>query len=94
MIYRRRYTTDLYQSYLLMTQYSLQPSYHDNFVANIPTVFETLNNWFKRNLLSLNAEKRHYIHFITKNTSSTFRKPVRIKNNSKYYIYKILGCNH
>jgi hypothetical protein len=32
-------------------------------------LFETLNNWFKRNLLSLNLKKN--IHFVTKNTSST-----------------------
>jgi hypothetical protein len=43
----------------------------DDFVENIHTVFETLNNWFKRNIISLNLEK-HYIHFLTKNTSSTF----------------------
>jgi len=49
----------------------LNHSNPDDFVENIHTVFETWSTWFKR-ILSLNLEKTHYIHIVTKNISSTF----------------------
>jgi len=33
----------------------------DEFTENILSLFETLNNWFKRNLLSLNLEKNTFV---------------------------------
>jgi len=43
---------------------------HSNFKGfeeNMNTVFENLNNWFKRNMLSLKFEETHYTSFVTKN---------------------------
>jgi hypothetical protein len=37
---------------------------------NIHIVFETLNEWFKSNQLSLNFSKTNYIHFATKRNIS------------------------
>jgi hypothetical protein len=39
------------------------------FYNTINTVFQTLNDWFKRNLLCLNFAKIHFIKFITKNNN-------------------------
>jgi hypothetical protein len=39
-----------------------------DFINNINTVFDTLNKWFDDNLLCINFEKTHYIHFVTKNS--------------------------
>jgi len=30
-----------------------------------------MNEWFNTNMLSLNLDKTHFIHFVTKNSSST-----------------------
>jgi hypothetical protein len=38
-----------------------------DFEENTNTVFETLNNWFERNILSLKFEETHYTNFVTKN---------------------------
>ena len=35
----------------------------------VNTVFQTLNAWFKQNLLSLNLAKTHFIKFISKNNN-------------------------
>jgi hypothetical protein len=37
------------------------------FKNKINAVYRTLDNWFKKNLLSLNTVKTQYINFITKN---------------------------
>jgi hypothetical protein len=37
---------------------------------NIQSIFETLNKWFKANQLTLNFDKSHYIHFVTKKDKS------------------------
>ena len=42
-----------------------------DFTKNINTVFDTLNKWFDNNLLCVNFEKTHYIHFVTKNSTPT-----------------------
>jgi hypothetical protein len=34
------------------------------------SIFETLNKWFKVNQLTLNFDKTHYIHFVTKQDKS------------------------
>ena len=36
------------------------------FYKTINTVFKTLNDWFKHNLLPLNLTKTHFINFISK----------------------------
>ena len=36
------------------------------------TVFETLNNWFERNILPLKFEETHYTHFVTKNNTPIY----------------------
>ena len=41
------------------------------FHDTINTVFHTLNDWFRNNLLSLNLAKTHFIKFVTKNNSPT-----------------------
>jgi hypothetical protein len=38
------------------------------FHLNIETILENVNKWLKNNCLSLNIEKTHYIHFMTKNS--------------------------
>jgi hypothetical protein len=38
------------------------------FKKNINNVFIKINSWLKSNLLSLNFDKTHYLHFITKNS--------------------------
>jgi hypothetical protein len=45
-------------------------SNHTDLKKSINTAFYTLNNWFNDNLLCLNFEKTHYIHFVTKNSMS------------------------
>ena len=39
------------------------------FYNIVITFFQTLNDWFKHNLLSLNFAKTHFIKFITKNNN-------------------------
>ena len=41
------------------------------FCNTINTVFQTLSDWFRYNLLSLNLNKTHFIRFVTKNKSQT-----------------------
>jgi hypothetical protein len=54
------------------TSILLSHSNFDNYNDTKHTVLESLNNWFKRNLLFLNFEKTHCIQFVSKNTSSTY----------------------
>ena len=55
------------------------------FHVNIETVLGNVNMWCKKNFLSLNIEKTHYIHFKTKNIQpidiSTCLDNNRISNN-------------
>jgi hypothetical protein len=37
---------------------------------NLLSIFGTLNKWFKANQLTLNFDKTHYIHFVTKKNKS------------------------
>jgi hypothetical protein len=37
---------------------------------NMQSIFETLNKWFKANQLTLNFDKTHYIHVVTKKDKS------------------------
>jgi len=43
-------------------------SAHSEFKKNINNVFIKVNSWLKRNLLSLNFDKTHYLQFIPKNS--------------------------
>jgi len=45
-----------------------------NYSRDIHTVFELINKWFKGNFLSLNFEKTHCFHFITKNNPALIMK--------------------
>jgi hypothetical protein len=42
----------------------VQPNLTD--LNNMQSIFETLNKWFEANQLTLNFDKTHYIHFVTK----------------------------
>jgi len=41
-----------------------------NFEKRVNKIIQDINEWFNRNLLSLNLDKTHFIHFVTKNSSS------------------------
>jgi len=41
------------------------------FCNTINTVFHTISDWFRNNLLSLNLTKTHFIRFVTKNKNQT-----------------------
>ena len=48
---------------------------HSNFKGfeeNVNTVFETLNNWFERNLPSLKFEETYHTCFVTKNNTPIY----------------------
>jgi hypothetical protein len=49
-------------------------SYHTNYSRELRTVFELINKWFQGSFLSLNFEKPHYIHYITKSNQTTSMK--------------------
>jgi len=41
-----------------------------NFEKSVNEIIQGINAWFNTNLLSLNLDKTHLIHFVTKNSSS------------------------
>jgi len=41
-----------------------------NFEKGVNKIIQDINEWFNTNLLSLNLDKTHFIHFVTKNSSS------------------------
>ena len=45
-----------------------------NYNKDIYTIFKLINNWFEGNFLSLNFEKTHSIHFITKSNPTVNMK--------------------
>ena len=51
-----------------------------NFNNNIHIVFVTLNKWFRANQLSLNFNKKNYVHFTTKRNVSVDLK-IGFNNN-------------
>jgi len=59
----------LFASY---TSISFSDSSFKGFEKNMNTVFETLNSWFERNILSLKFEETHYTHFVTKNNTPLY----------------------
>ena len=63
-----------------------------DFNNNIPIVFETLNEWFKANQLSLNFNKTNYRHSATKRNMSINLK-IGLNNNltTNRYHTKFLG---
>jgi len=40
-----------------------------NFEKGVNKIIHDINEWFSTNLLSLNLDKTHFIHFVTKNSS-------------------------
>jgi len=38
---------------------------------SVNKIIQDINEWFNTNLFSLNLDKTHFIHFVTKNSSST-----------------------
>ena len=40
-----------------------------NFEKSVNKIIQDINEWFNTNLLSLNLDKTHFIHFVTKNSS-------------------------
>jgi hypothetical protein len=45
---------------------------HNKLCMDVKETYFQLHTWFKCNLLSLNVDKRHFIHFKTRNTTSMF----------------------
>jgi len=41
-----------------------------NFEKSVNKIIQDICEWFNTNLLSLNVDKTHFIHFVTKNSSS------------------------
>jgi len=41
-----------------------------NFEKSVNKIIQDINEWFNTDLLSLNLDKTHFIHFVTKNSSS------------------------
>jgi len=54
------------------TSISFSHSNFKGFEENMNTVFEILNNWFERNILSLKFEETHYTHFVTENNTPIY----------------------
>jgi len=40
-----------------------------NFEKSVNKIIQDINEWFNTNLLSLNLDKTHFIHFVIKNSS-------------------------
>ena len=63
-----------------------------NFKKSVNKIIQDINEWFNTNLLSLNLDKTHFIHFVSKNSSST---DFNIKHGNKkianVYNTKFLG---
>ena len=49
------------------TSIIVKKSNQKDFQSNMAKAFNCVNQWFKINLLSINADKTHYIKFKTKN---------------------------
>jgi hypothetical protein len=57
------------------------------FYDTIHTGFQTLNEWFWNNLLSLNFAKTHFIKFVTKNNN-----PTEININYDNKLIPVITC--
>ena len=64
------------------------------FEENMNTVFETLNDWFERNILPLKFEETHYTHFVTKKNTPIYIQICYDNNNPQHNLYSILRSNH
>jgi len=59
---------------------------------SVNKIIHDTNEWFNTNLLSLNLEKTHFIHFVTKNSSSIGFNIIRgNKKIANVYNTKFLG---
>jgi len=68
-VINNKYIPVLFANY---TSISFSHSNFKGFKENMNTVFETLNNWFERNILSLKFEETHYTHFVTENNTPIY----------------------
>jgi len=63
-----------------------------NFEKIVNKIIQDINEWFNTNLLSLNLDKTHFIHFVTKNSSSVdFNIMHGNKKITNIYNTKFLG---
>ena len=56
-----------YYRHIFCTQCQHYNSNSKDFQTNVVTAFNCVNKWLKVNLLPINGDKTHYIHFETKN---------------------------
>jgi hypothetical protein len=63
-----------------------------NFEKSVNEIIQGINEWFNTNLFSLNLHKTHFIHFVTKNSSSIdFNITDGYKKIANVYSTKFLG---
>jgi len=63
-----------------------------NFEKSVNKIIQDINEWFNTNLLSLNLDKTHFVHFVTKNSSSNdFNIMHGNKKIANVYNTKFLG---
>jgi len=62
-----------------------------NFEKIVNKIIQDINEWFNTNLLSLNLDKTHFIHFVTKNSSSIYFIIHGNKKIANVYNTKFLG---
>jgi len=63
-----------------------------NFEKSVNKIIQDINEWFNTNLLSLNLDKTHFIHFVTNKSSSVdFNIMHRNKKIANVYNTKFLG---
>lgn len=57
-----------------------------NLKKSVNKIIQDINEWFNTNLLPLNTDKTHFIHFVTKNSSSIMHGNKKIANvyNTKF----------
>jgi hypothetical protein len=63
-----------------------------NFKKSVNKIIQGINEWFNTNSLSLNLDKTHFVHFVTKNSSSVdFNIIQGNKKIANVYNTKFLG---
>ena len=63
-----------------------------NFEKSVSKIIQDINEWFNTNLLSLNLDKTHFIHFVAKNSCSVdFNIVHGNKKIANVYNTKFLG---
>jgi len=63
-----------------------------SFEKSVNEIIQDINEWFNTNFLSLNLDKTHFIHFVTRNSSSIdFNITHGNKKIANVYKIKFLG---